>query len=174
MYLQSIHLTKLVSRLITELFSAECGSTLKPCRVGSAELNVYPYIIPRGSRDNQNSWLFLLISIEEDCKKIDQKRTENISEFRGNFRAPGPMVRWQTEDNIFYDPCLVKAVLTVKIYVASLPIIIKVHICKFYISRTQTTADKWILPCSVVTPHFAVMTTLKSIPVNTTNTNLEL
>ena len=32
--------------LNTELFSAECGSTLKPCRVGSAELNVYPYIIP--------------------------------------------------------------------------------------------------------------------------------
>ena len=57
MYLQSIHLTRLLSRLITvkslqsqwlntELFSAECGSTLKPCRVASAELNVYPYIIP--------------------------------------------------------------------------------------------------------------------------------
>ena len=53
MYLQSIHLNRLVSRLITvkpqqsdwsitELFSA----SLKPCRVGSAELNVYPYIIP--------------------------------------------------------------------------------------------------------------------------------
>ena len=57
MYLQSIYLTRLVSRLITvkpqqsewritELFSAECGASLKPCRVASAELNVYPYIIP--------------------------------------------------------------------------------------------------------------------------------
>ena len=57
MYLQSIHLTRLLSRLITvkslqsewrftELFSAECGASLKPCRVASAELNVYPYIIP--------------------------------------------------------------------------------------------------------------------------------
>ena len=57
MYLQSIHLTRLLSRLITVkpqqsewlntwLLSAECGSTLKPCRVASAELNVYPYIIP--------------------------------------------------------------------------------------------------------------------------------
>ena len=59
MYLQSIHLTRLVSRLITvkpqqsewritELFSAECDASLKPCRVASAELNVYPYIILTG------------------------------------------------------------------------------------------------------------------------------
>ena len=57
MYLQSIHLTRLVSRLtrvkpqqsewlFTELFSAECGSSLNSSRVASAELNVYPYIIP--------------------------------------------------------------------------------------------------------------------------------
>ena len=57
MYLQSIHLTRLVSRLITvkpqqsewlntELFSAECGSTLKPCRVATANLVLYPTIIP--------------------------------------------------------------------------------------------------------------------------------
>ena len=56
-YLQSIHLTRLVSRLITvkpqqsewpitDLFSAECGASLNSSRVGSAELNVYPYIIP--------------------------------------------------------------------------------------------------------------------------------
>ena len=57
MYLQSILLTRLLSRLITvkslqsewlttELFSAECGSPIKPCRVATAKLNVYPYIIP--------------------------------------------------------------------------------------------------------------------------------
>ena len=57
MYLQSIHLTRLVSRLITvkslqsewritELFSAECGASLNSSRVATAELNVYPYIIP--------------------------------------------------------------------------------------------------------------------------------
>ena len=57
MYLQSINLTGLLSRLITvkplqsewlntELFSAECGSTLKPCRVASANLVLYPTIIP--------------------------------------------------------------------------------------------------------------------------------
>ena len=57
MYLQSIHLIRLVSRLITvkslqsewritALFSAECGSSLNSSRVPSAELNVYPYIIP--------------------------------------------------------------------------------------------------------------------------------
>ena len=57
MYLQSIHLTRLLTRLITlkslqsewritEFFSAECGASLKPCRVGTAELHVYPYIIP--------------------------------------------------------------------------------------------------------------------------------
>ena len=57
MYLQSIHLTRLLSRLITvkslqsewritELFSAECGASLNSSRVASAELNVYPYIIP--------------------------------------------------------------------------------------------------------------------------------
>ena len=56
-YLQSIHLTRLLSRLITvkslqsewrttELFSAECGAPLNSSRVASAELNVYPYIIP--------------------------------------------------------------------------------------------------------------------------------
>ena len=56
-YLQSIHLNRLVSRLtrvkpkqsewlFTELFSAECGSSLNSSRVASAELNVYPYIIP--------------------------------------------------------------------------------------------------------------------------------
>ena len=32
--------------LFTELFSAECGSSLNISRVASAELNVYPYIIP--------------------------------------------------------------------------------------------------------------------------------
>ena len=57
MYLQSVHLTRLLSRLMTvkslqsewlntELFSAECGSTLKPCRVASANLVLYPTIIP--------------------------------------------------------------------------------------------------------------------------------
>ena len=57
MYLQSIHITRLVSRLITvkslqsewritELFSAECGTSLNSSRVATAELNVYPYIIP--------------------------------------------------------------------------------------------------------------------------------
>ena len=56
-YLQSIHLTRLVSRLTrvkpqqsewltTELFSAECGSPLNSSRVETAKLNVYPYIIP--------------------------------------------------------------------------------------------------------------------------------
>ena len=56
-YLQSIHLTRLVSRpitvkslqsewRITELFSAECGASLNSSRVATAELNVYPYIIP--------------------------------------------------------------------------------------------------------------------------------
>ena len=57
MYLQSIHLTRQQSRLTkvkpqqsewltTDLFSAERGSPIEPCRVGSTELNVYPYIIP--------------------------------------------------------------------------------------------------------------------------------
>ena len=57
MYLQSVHLTRLLSRLMTvkslqsewlntELFSAECGSTLKPCRVATANLILYPTIIP--------------------------------------------------------------------------------------------------------------------------------
>ena len=61
MYLQSIHLTRLVSRLITvkslqsewritELFSAECGASLNSSRVATAKLNVYPYIIPGSSR----------------------------------------------------------------------------------------------------------------------------
>ena len=56
MYLQSILLTRLLSRLITvkslqsewlttELFSAECGSPIKPCRVSSANLILYPIII---------------------------------------------------------------------------------------------------------------------------------
>ena len=60
MYLQSIHLTRLLSRLITvkslqsewritELFSAECGASLNSSRVATAELNVYPYIIPAES-----------------------------------------------------------------------------------------------------------------------------
>ena len=55
-YLQSIHLTRLVSRLNrvkpqqsewlnTELFSAECGSTLNSSRVATAKLNVPPYIL---------------------------------------------------------------------------------------------------------------------------------
>ena len=59
MYLQSIHLTRLLTRLITvkslqsewritELFSAECGAPLNSSRVASAEPNVYPYIIPGG------------------------------------------------------------------------------------------------------------------------------
>ena len=56
-YLQSIHLTRLVSRLITvkylqsewcttELFSAECGAPLNSSRVASANLVLYPTIIP--------------------------------------------------------------------------------------------------------------------------------
>ena len=56
-YLQSIHLTRLVSRLNrvkpqqsewlnTELFSAECGSTLNSSRVATANLVLYPTIIP--------------------------------------------------------------------------------------------------------------------------------
>ena len=59
-YLQSVHLTRLLSRLMTvkslqsewlntELFSAECGSTLKPCRVATANLVLYPTIIPVSS-----------------------------------------------------------------------------------------------------------------------------
>ena len=32
--------------LTTELFSAECGSPIKPCRVASANLILYPTIIP--------------------------------------------------------------------------------------------------------------------------------
>ena len=66
MYLQSIHLTRLLSRLITvkpqqsewlntELFSAECGSTLKTCRVASANLVLYPTIIP-GCEARWSSW----------------------------------------------------------------------------------------------------------------------
>ena len=57
MYLQSVHLTRLLSRLMTvkslqsewlntELFSAECGSTLNSSRVASANLVLYPTIIP--------------------------------------------------------------------------------------------------------------------------------
>ena len=57
MYLQSIHLTRLLSRLITvksmqsewrttELFSAECGAPLNSSRVASANLVLYPTIIP--------------------------------------------------------------------------------------------------------------------------------
>ena len=59
-YLQSIHtihLTRLVSRLnrvkpqqsewiFTELFSAECGSSLNSSRVATAKPNVPPYILP--------------------------------------------------------------------------------------------------------------------------------
>ena len=67
MYLQSIHLTRLVSRLITvkslqsewrtiELFSAECGAPLNSSRVASAELNVYPYIIPASHRIFSHKW----------------------------------------------------------------------------------------------------------------------
>ena len=63
MYLQSIHLTRLLSRLITvkslqsewlntELFSAECGSTLNSSRVASANLVLYPTIIP----DREAEW----------------------------------------------------------------------------------------------------------------------
>ena len=55
-YLQSIHLTRLVSRLNrvkpqqsewlnTELFSAECGSTLNSSRVATASTNVPPVIL---------------------------------------------------------------------------------------------------------------------------------
>ena len=57
MYLQSIHLTRLLSRLITvkpqqsewlntKLFSAECGSTLHSSRVATTNLILYPTIIP--------------------------------------------------------------------------------------------------------------------------------
>ena len=57
MYLQSIHLTRLLSRLITVkpqqsewlftwLLSAECGSSLNSSRVASANLVLYPIIIP--------------------------------------------------------------------------------------------------------------------------------
>ena len=57
MYLQSIHLTRLLSRLITvkslqsewrttELFSAECGAPQNSSRVASANLILYPTIIP--------------------------------------------------------------------------------------------------------------------------------
>ena len=57
MYLQSIHLTRLLSRLITvkpqqsewrttELFSAECGAPLNSSRVATANLVLYPTIIP--------------------------------------------------------------------------------------------------------------------------------
>ena len=59
MYLLSIHLTRLGSRLTrvkpqqsewlnTELFSAECGSTLNSSRVATAKLNVPPYILLGG------------------------------------------------------------------------------------------------------------------------------
>ena len=76
MYLQSIHLTRMLSRLITVkpqqsewlntwLLSAECGSPLKPCRVVNANLVLYPTIIPavspavaqHGGRVHDCGWL---------------------------------------------------------------------------------------------------------------------
>ena len=67
MYLQSIHLTRLVSRLnrvkpqqsewlTTELFSEECGSPQKPCGVATANLILYPTIIPGNGRQNYKTF----------------------------------------------------------------------------------------------------------------------
>ena len=90
MYLQSIHLTRLLSRLIsvkslhsewriTELFSAECGASLNSSRVATAELNVYPYIIPAQNilgdifpRQKEDTSFTLLPAVPRSGKCRDQ------------------------------------------------------------------------------------------------------
>ena len=56
----------------SRVFSAECGASLKPCRVASAELNVYPYIIPGLKGLKGTGGLVSIVSIRLKCESASR------------------------------------------------------------------------------------------------------
>ena len=126
MYLQSIHLTRLVSRLtrvkpqqsewlFTELFSAECGSSLKPCRVGSAELNVPPVILLGTAH--------LAAALPQVVDEAPQQHRVGL----GLVARPGHVASTLTLGAYFYTNCSLMEQVSISVWYSSLGISADLH-----------------------------------------------